>query len=132
MKNASSTVIALAELHGVERRGRSGAEIAHAICATGCHVRVSEANGINFLLCVVCPKLNGLLIYLFKGALDMINLFGLEIGLPALSANPGWNCIPCNVVSIAIRTKWSHSLLHLAFAVQAFHQDFLVLKSASH
>jgi hypothetical protein len=84
------------------------------------------------MLYVRCNQVVGFKINLAESFLDVINLLCFEVWLTALSAYPRWNRVPRNVVSIAVGAKGCNPFLHFSFTVQAFHQDFLVLKFSSH
>jgi hypothetical protein len=71
----------------------------------------------------------GLAIHLLKCLLDVVHFVFLEERFTALGAYPCWHGLPGDMVTIPIRAERGVSLDHLAFAMEAFHFYFLVLKS---
>ncbi len=74
----------------------------------------------------------GLAIHLLKCLLDVVHFVFLEERFTALGAYPCWHGLPGDMVPISIRAERGVSFDHLAFAMEAFHFYFLVLKSGDH
>lgn len=65
-------------------------------------------------------------------SLNGIDLFFLEIGLPALWADPGRDFVQADMDPSLANVEWSDAFAHFRLTINSIHFFLLVLKSLSH
>ena len=72
--------------------------------------------------------------FLYRGhqILNGIHFLLLEIGFPALRANPCGNRVEGQMAPLAINVEWCNASLHVALTMNAFHAGTLFVKSLDH